>query len=116
MRLEHKAVPIALAAVLIDTIGFGIVAPVFPALLRSLGETDIEQATRIAGWMLVVYAGAQFLAGPVLGNQPQFAHRGLKDALADYRHHSFGEPHHLGHPAAVFGGSEVGANPAGDVA
>ena len=68
MRLEHKAVPIALAAVLIDTIGFGIVAPVFPALLRSLGETDIEQATRIAGWMLVVYAGAQFLAGPVLGN------------------------------------------------
>lgn len=68
MRFEHKAVPIALAAVLIDTIGFGIVAPVFPALLRSLGETNIEQATRIAGWMLVVYAGAQFLAGPVLGN------------------------------------------------
>ena len=68
MRFEHKAVPIALAAVLIDTIGFGIVAPVFPALLRSLGETDIEQATRIAGWMLVVYAGAQFFAGPVLGN------------------------------------------------
>ncbi|MFN3433959.1 MAG: TCR/Tet family MFS transporter [Sphingomonas sp.] len=68
MRFEHRAVPMALAAVLIDTIGFGIVAPVFPALLRSLGQTDIEHATRTAGWMLVVYAAAQFLAGPVLGN------------------------------------------------
>ncbi len=68
MRFGHKAVPMALAAVLIDTIGFGIVAPVFPALLKSLGQTDIEQATRTAGYMLVVYAAAQFLAGPVLGN------------------------------------------------
>ncbi len=68
MRFDHRAVPMALAAVLIDTIGFGIVAPVFPALLRSLGETDMEHATRIAGWMLVVYAAAQFVAGPVLGN------------------------------------------------
>jgi len=67
MRFEHRAVPMALAAVLIDTIGFGIVAPVFPALLSSLGQTDIEHATRTAGWMLVVYAAAQFLAGPVLG-------------------------------------------------
>lgn len=58
----------ALAAVLIDTIGFGIVAPVFPALLKSLGQIDIEQATRTAGYMLVVYAVAQFFAGPVLGN------------------------------------------------
>jgi DHA1 family tetracycline resistance protein-like MFS transporter len=68
MRFGHKAVPMALAAVLIDTIGFGIVAPVFPALLKSLGQADIEQATRTAGYMLVVYAAAQFFAGPVLGN------------------------------------------------
>ena len=44
MRFGHKAVPMALAAVLIDTIGFGIVAPVFPALLTSLGHADIEHA------------------------------------------------------------------------
>lgn len=68
MRFEHKAVPMALAAVLIDTIGFGIVAPVFPALLRSLGESDLDHATRVAGWMLVVFAAAQFVAGPVLGS------------------------------------------------
>jgi DHA1 family tetracycline resistance protein-like MFS transporter len=68
MRFENRAVPIALAAVLIDTIGFGIIAPVFPKLLMNLGHTDVEHATRIAGYMLVVFAVAQFFAGPVLGN------------------------------------------------
>ena len=68
MRFEHRAVPIALAAVLIDTIGFGIVMPVLPTLLMQLGHTDIEHATRVAGYMLVAFAGVQFFAGPVLGN------------------------------------------------
>jgi DHA1 family tetracycline resistance protein-like MFS transporter len=68
MRFEHRAVPIVLAAVLIDTIGFGIVMPVFPRLITSLGHVDLEQATRIAGYMLVVFALSQFFAGPVLGN------------------------------------------------
>ncbi len=68
MRVHNKAIGMVLAAVLIDTIGFGIVIPVFPALLTGLGHTDIEHATRLAGYMLVVYAGAQFIAGPVLGN------------------------------------------------
>jgi DHA1 family tetracycline resistance protein-like MFS transporter len=68
MRFEHRAVPIVLAAVLIDTIGFGIVMPVFPHLITSIGHVDLEQATRIAGYMLVVFAVMQFFAGPVLGN------------------------------------------------
>ncbi|QNA83342.1 TCR/Tet family MFS transporter [Sphingomonas sp. So64.6b] len=68
MRFEHRAVPIVLAAVLVDTIGFGIVMPVFPELITHLGHVDLEQATRIAGYMLVVFAFTQFFAGPVLGN------------------------------------------------
>lgn len=68
MRLEKHTVPLALAAVAIDTIGFGVVMPVFPELLTSLGHTDVEHATRIGGWMLVVFAAMQFVAGPVLGN------------------------------------------------
>ncbi|MEG3125579.1 MFS transporter [Sphingomonas sp. GB1N7] len=68
MRFDHRAVPIVLAAVLIDTIGFGIVMPVFPALITQLGHVDLEQATRIAGYMLVMFAVTQFFAGPVLGN------------------------------------------------
>jgi MFS transporter, DHA1 family, tetracycline resistance protein len=61
-------VPIVLTAVLIDTIGFGIVLPVLPGLIVELGHVGLAEATRIAGYMLVAYAGAQFFAGPVLGN------------------------------------------------
>ncbi|KQS01798.1 MFS transporter [Sphingomonas sp. Leaf357] len=68
MRFDHRAVPIVLAAVLIDTIGFGIVMPVFPALITQLGHVGLEQATRIAGYMLVMFAVTQFFAGPILGN------------------------------------------------
>jgi len=67
-RFDNRAVPIALAAVLIDTIGFGIVMPIFPKLITELGHIDLEQATRVAGYMLVVFSVMQFFAGPVLGN------------------------------------------------
>lgn len=68
MRFHHPAVPIVLAILLIDSIGFGIVLPVLPGLIVHLGQVTLPEATRIAGYMLVVYAGAQFFAGPVLGN------------------------------------------------
>lgn len=68
MRFHHRAVPIVLAAVLIDTIGFGIVLPVLPALIMRLGRIDLDAATRMAGYLLAVFAVTQFFAGPVLGN------------------------------------------------
>lgn len=67
-RFHHPAVAIVLAALLIDTIGFGIVLPVLPDLIVSLGHVTMAEATRIAGYMLVAYAVAQFFAGPVIGN------------------------------------------------
>lgn len=68
IRFEHRAVPIVLAAVTIDVIGFGIVMPVLPTLVTHLGNIGLEQATRVSGWMLAVFAITQFLAGPVLGS------------------------------------------------
>ncbi len=68
MRFHHRAVPIALAAVLIDTIGFGIILPVLPSLIVHLAHVGLPDATRIGGYMLIAFAAAQFLAGPVLGN------------------------------------------------
>lgn len=68
MKFHHRAVPIVLLAILIDSIGFGIVLPVLPGLVVHLAHVALPQATRIAGYMLVAYAGAQFFAGPVLGN------------------------------------------------
>jgi DHA1 family tetracycline resistance protein-like MFS transporter len=53
---------------LIDAIGFGIVMPVLPQLLLSMGAPDIASAVRIAGLLLVVYAGLQFVCGPTIGN------------------------------------------------
>jgi DHA1 family tetracycline resistance protein-like MFS transporter len=68
MRFHNRAIPIVLTLLLIDSIGFGIVLPVLPSLIVHLGKVSLPEATRIAGYMLVTYAGAQFFAGPVLGN------------------------------------------------
>lgn len=68
MKGQHRAVPIVLLVLLIDAIGFGIVLPVLPGLIVQLGHVGLPAATRIAGWMLVAYAGMQFLAGPIFGN------------------------------------------------
>lgn len=64
---SHRAIPIVLAAVLIDTIGYGIVLPVLPTLITRLGRIDLADATRIGGWLLVSYSAAQFVSGPILG-------------------------------------------------
>ena len=68
MRFHHRAVPIALAAMLIDAIGFGIVLPVLPSLIVELGHVELAQASRIGGYLLAVYAVTHFFAGPVIGN------------------------------------------------
>jgi DHA1 family tetracycline resistance protein-like MFS transporter len=68
MRFHHPAVPIVVAAVMIDTIGFGIVLPVLPDLVVHLAHVSMSEATRIAGYLLVAFAGAQFFAGPIIGN------------------------------------------------
>ncbi|MBV9331041.1 MAG: TCR/Tet family MFS transporter [Alphaproteobacteria bacterium] len=52
----------------IDAIGFGIVMPVLPQLLLSMGAPNVAVATRIAGYLLGVYALCQFVCGPVVGN------------------------------------------------
>jgi len=53
---------------LLDAIGFGIVMPVLPELLLSMGEPNVASATRVAGALVVTYAVLQFLFGPVIGN------------------------------------------------
>jgi DHA1 family tetracycline resistance protein-like MFS transporter len=68
MKFHHRAVPIVLAAVLIDSIGFGIVLPVLPRLIVELSHVTLATATEIGVWMLTAYAAAQFFAGPVVGS------------------------------------------------
>ncbi|WBH16802.1 MFS transporter [Sphingomonas radiodurans] len=68
MRFDHRAVPIALLAMLIDSIGFGIVLPVLPSLIVELGAVSLAEASRIGGYLLAIYAVTHFFAGPVIGN------------------------------------------------
>ena len=68
MAFHHRAVPIVLAAILIDSIGFGIVLPVLPKLIVELAHVDLADAARIGGYMGVAFSIAQLLAAPILGN------------------------------------------------
>ncbi|MBW0008228.1 MAG: MFS transporter, partial [Sphingomonas sp.] len=68
MVSSRHAVPVVLLILLLDAVGFGIVLPVLPNLIVHLAHVSVAGATRIAGYMLVAYAGTQFLAGPVIGN------------------------------------------------
>src|SRR4051812_48786997 len=83
---NRNAVYFVLVAVLIDSMGFGIIIPVLPDIVMKLGHVDLPEATRIGGWLAIVYAGVQFLTGPLVGNLgDRFGRRPvLLGALAGY--------------------------------
>lgn len=54
--------------VLIDVIGFALIIPVLPALLVELTGDTVNRAAIDGGWLAFMYAAAQFLCAPVLGN------------------------------------------------
>jgi DHA1 family tetracycline resistance protein-like MFS transporter len=54
--------------VLVDVIGFGIIIPVMPSLIRELIQGDISAASSYGGWLMFAYAIMQFLCAPILGN------------------------------------------------
>lgn len=69
--LENKparGVWFVLATIFIDAIGFGLVIPVLPRLLMSVGRIDLAHAIEIGAWMGLAIALATFFAAPVLGN------------------------------------------------
>jgi DHA1 family tetracycline resistance protein-like MFS transporter len=55
-------------AVLVDSIGFGIILPVLPQLIMHLTGVGIDRAAGYGGWLAFVYALMQFFCAPVLGN------------------------------------------------
>lgn len=62
------AIGFIFVTLLIDVIGFGIIIPVLPGLIKELGHTDLSTASEYGGWMLFAYAIMQFLCAPLLGN------------------------------------------------
>jgi len=57
-----------LLTIIIDAIGFGIIIPVAPDLLREVGRFDLAHATIVGGWMNILFAGFQFVFGTIIGN------------------------------------------------
>jgi DHA1 family tetracycline resistance protein-like MFS transporter len=57
-----------LLTLVIDAIGFGIIIPVAPNLLREVGHFDLATATITGGWMNVLFASFQFVFGTIIGN------------------------------------------------
>lgn len=62
------AVTFVLITVFLDMIGFGIIMPVLPALIREVGHMDIAHAALMGGWLFFAFSAMQFVSGPAMGN------------------------------------------------
>jgi MFS transporter, DHA1 family, tetracycline resistance protein len=67
-RTGRGAFVFVFIAVLVDSIGFGIILPVLPNLIMALAHVNVAQAAEFGGWLAFVYALMQFFCAPVLGN------------------------------------------------
>ena len=65
---KRNALLCVFVTILLDTIGFGIVAPVLPELLMELSGEGLASTAKYGGWLLFVYALMQFLFAPIIGN------------------------------------------------
>ncbi len=54
--------------IFIDVLGLGIIIPVLPKLLQSLGHIDISTASRYNGLLTTVYASMQLVFASIMGN------------------------------------------------
>src|SRR3989440_11099567 len=67
-KAGHGAFVFVFVAVLVDSIGFGIILPVLPRLIMQLTGVSVDRAAVYGGWLSFVYALLQFFCAPVLGN------------------------------------------------
>ena len=73
---RRHALAFVLVTIFIDAIGFGLIMPVLPRLLMSVGAVDLPHAIEVGAWMGLCMALASFVASPILGNlSDQFGRR-----------------------------------------
>jgi len=65
--LRH-ALAFILLTVFVNMVGLGLVIPVIPDLVMAVSGVGLSDAAVVAGYLLFVYAGAQFLFAPLMGN------------------------------------------------
>src|SRR5215217_4610983 len=54
--------------IFIDVLGLGIIVPVLPKLLETLGHIDVSTASKYSGWLNFVYASMQLLFASIIGS------------------------------------------------
>lgn len=64
---KNPSLAFIFATILIDCIGFGIIIPIIPTLIKELNGSDVSQASTVGGWLLFLYALMQFIFAPILG-------------------------------------------------
>lgn len=65
---SKSAITFIFVTVVLDMIGFGIIIPVLPQLIETVGQMSLAEAAKMSAWMFAAYAVATFVAGPLMGN------------------------------------------------
>jgi DHA1 family tetracycline resistance protein-like MFS transporter len=66
-KTRHALAFIAVT-LLLDSIGFGLIMPVYPRLLVEVTGVSLSRAAVYGGWLGFAFAAMQFVFAPVLGN------------------------------------------------
>ena len=64
---QKHALAFIAVTLLLDTIGFGLIMPVYPRLLVELTGESLSRAAVYGGWLGFVFAVMQFVCAPILG-------------------------------------------------
>jgi MFS transporter, DHA1 family, tetracycline resistance protein len=68
-KTNHRAaLGFIFVTIFIDVLGLGIIIPVMPKLLQTLGHFDVGTASKYSGWLTTDYAAFQLIFASVLGN------------------------------------------------
>ena len=67
-KSRSAAIGFIFLTVFIDVLGLGIIIPVMPKLLETLGNVDVSTASKYSGWLTFVYASMQLVFASIMGN------------------------------------------------
>jgi MFS transporter, DHA1 family, tetracycline resistance protein len=62
------AVTFVFITVFLDMVGFGLILPVLPELIKTVGSVSLSNAASLGGWMFFAFSLTQFLFSPLMGN------------------------------------------------
>lgn len=67
MTTKKSTLGFIFITILIDCIGFGIIIPVLPDLIKEISGKSLADASEYGGLLLVAYSIAQFIFAPIVG-------------------------------------------------